>query len=37
MNSLPTVVSTFASPHETTLKAKACKRAILNNARPEKK
>jgi hypothetical protein len=27
MNSLPTVVSTFASPHEPTLKPKACKRA----------
>ena len=27
MNSQPTFVSTFASPHEPTLKPKACKRA----------
>jgi len=27
LNSLPTVVSTFASPQKPTLKPKACKRA----------
>jgi hypothetical protein len=32
MNSLPTVVSTFASPHEPTLKPKACKRASASPA-----
>jgi hypothetical protein len=45
-NSQPTVVSTFASPHEPTLKPKACKRAsalsahfgkaILSNAQKNK-
>jgi len=29
----PTVVSTFASPHEPTLKPKACKRASASPAR----
>jgi hypothetical protein len=33
--SQPTVVSTFASPHEPTLKPKACKRAFAN-ARTER-
>ena len=33
MNSQPTVVSTFASPHEPTLKPKACKRASASPAR----
>jgi len=32
MNSQPTVVSTFASPHEPTLKPKACKRASASPA-----
>ena len=31
--SLPTVVSTFASPHEPTLKPKACKKASTSPAR----
>ena len=31
--SQPTVVSTFASPHEPTLKPKACKRASASPAR----
>jgi len=45
-NSQPTVVSTFASPHEPTHKPKACKRAsaftthfgkaILSNAQKNK-
>lgn len=30
---LPTVVSTFASPHEPMLKPKACKRASTSPAR----
>ncbi len=29
----PTVVSTFASPHEPTLQPKACKRASVSPAR----
>jgi len=33
MNSQPTVVSTFASPHEPTLQPKACKRASAFPAR----
>jgi hypothetical protein len=32
MKSLPTVVSTFASPHKPTLKPKACKRASASPA-----
>ena len=32
-NSQPTVVSTFTSPHEPTLKPKACKRASASPAR----
>ena len=32
-NSQRTVVSTFASPHEPTLKPKACKRASASPAR----
>ncbi len=32
MNNLPTVVSTFASPHEPTLKPKAYKRASASPA-----
>lgn len=32
-DSQPTVVSTFASPHEPTLKPKACKRASAFPAR----
>jgi len=32
-NNQPTVVSTFASPHEPTLKPKACKRASASPAR----
>jgi hypothetical protein len=33
LNSHPTIVSTFASPHEPTLKPKACKRASAFPAR----
>lgn len=33
MKSQHTVVSTFASPHEPTLKPKACKRASASPAR----